>query len=919
MSYWVDIIDTLSTSSSVEYKKAQQSSIVLSWNGSDDKDDLTVVGSSLKFSLWSENGSDGTYKELFTGNETRYKIELKKSSDNAVIWSGFLLPDLYNEPYKNVNFFVDFQATDGLGRLKGKYLPDDYYKWEKSLIDIFCKVLSLTGLELDLYFCPAIENSLNKNWNTIYIDTETFVDGKKKLDAYAILETLLQDTLCVCFQADNRWYIEGINQRILRKVIYKKYNYLGVFQEEVGNLKLLKSVKPSPVPNISTVPQYNTITVSHKRVPQDFPKTIAKEANDGWVVTSSVIGSIYATDWNGNNGYYCKCVEPNYYNSVKKEYIDPNLGGQSAFYPYDPEKFVNLKTKIFVYKFQKLNISAEFRIIKWVPVLSDVLESSFHNPLKYEISLNGVVLFSNNRSGSILEKENLVFENDTAKFNFDFIAQEDGLLDVKLWRPTGDVLDTNCVGFEIIDLKLEPVAFEEELIITDLITDDFTLDKEIELTYADDNSGFSKAFRLDKLKEVTDYYNTVEIPVLYRFQQNGNYYSVVNLDGANLIKDNINTVYHDGDLLENLEVIYNYFSGEQMVVKTNFETTHSFFVNIYKTNDVLGNREYWHQWTDSVYKVESQRYAKVVANIIRRMFNVVSQKIEMTVLNAVKFNDLILFKYMLENNYVVTNCSWDLDKNKTSLVISKAIYRDSGDTGDDPENIPPIVNAGPDIILEDAETTASFAATAYDVDGFIIAQNWTKVSGDAGDVIDAPGQMNTNVAGLTGDEYEYQIQVVDNDGASAVDTLRIIRRKDYEILMALDYLTGNSSTPYVAFQYIFSIDPEIAANWNLLITGKFFLNPYLQFGTDYSRARIIKNGVVIFEATRSFQQTEPERPFTIGYVAGDVIEFEVIEQGELAISQFGSSSIYIQEVEFVTGIGNIINALPVIAQPIPWP
>jgi hypothetical protein len=32
----------------------------------------------------------------------------------------------YSEPYKQVNFFVNFTATDGLARLKGKYLTDDF-------------------------------------------------------------------------------------------------------------------------------------------------------------------------------------------------------------------------------------------------------------------------------------------------------------------------------------------------------------------------------------------------------------------------------------------------------------------------------------------------------------------------------------------------------------------------------------------------------------------------------------------------------------------------------------------------------------------------------------------------------------------------------------------------------------------------
>jgi hypothetical protein len=46
--------------------------------------------------------------------------------------------------------------------------------------------------------------------------------------------------------------------------------------------------------------------------------------------------------------------------------------------------------------------------------------------------------------------------------------------------------------------------------------------------------------------------------------------------------------------------------------------------------------------------------------------------------------------------------------------------------------IPPIVLAGDDIYLSNNQTTASVIATAYDPDGFIISQEWTKITGGFG-------------------------------------------------------------------------------------------------------------------------------------------------------------------------------------------
>jgi hypothetical protein len=45
---------------------------------------------------------------------------------------------------------------------------------EQSVIAILSQCLRLTGLEMELCFKPAIENFVNKDYDTIYIDTATF-------------------------------------------------------------------------------------------------------------------------------------------------------------------------------------------------------------------------------------------------------------------------------------------------------------------------------------------------------------------------------------------------------------------------------------------------------------------------------------------------------------------------------------------------------------------------------------------------------------------------------------------------------------------------------------------------------------------------------------------------------------------------
>jgi hypothetical protein len=108
--------------------------------------------------------------------------------------------------------------------------------------------------------------------------------------------------LNVCYQADNRWYIEGINVRNLRKVTYQKYDALGVFVGTEEYMRLLKNITALVTP-IIIIPPYNEITITHKKIEPSLPATLAKEENDGWAIVTGVTGLIHASDWMANGGF----------------------------------------------------------------------------------------------------------------------------------------------------------------------------------------------------------------------------------------------------------------------------------------------------------------------------------------------------------------------------------------------------------------------------------------------------------------------------------------------------------------------------------------------------------------------------------------------------------------------------------------
>lgn len=912
MAYYIDIIDTLSPETKLVLENASASGIVLKWNGGDTKDEMAIVASEFNFDMLTKTAEDAAFIEFFSGDEHRFKVLVKSDLDDSIIWEGYVLPDLYSEPYQNVCFFVSFTATDGLGRLKGKYLPDEYYSREKSLIAILCQCLKLTGVELDLYFNPAIENFTNKDWNTIYIDTADFLEKEKKQDAYKILETLLKDTLCVCYQADHRWYIEGINTRHLRRVTYKVYDIEGQFVNTVQYNRLLKQITPLKTPVISIIAPYNEITITHPKIEPSIPKLASKEVNDGWALVTGVKGAVYNSEWVGHGGLYAICDQPDYYTRIYNEGYFTGLG--SVDYPQDDTRWVSLKKKIYFAKGQKISFNLEFSIVKFKSVVSDEIDLDlWKNPFKYEIVINDVVVFTNFKE-NVSDNEQMIFEQSgSLKKEFQHIVTADSLMDIRIYAPFGSLITTKIMAIEVRSAEVSVVGFKEEEIITDLISGDFTVDKEVELIYGDDKSGTSKGFRLKKLKEQTTFFNAIQVPILYIIPGSPRF-AVVQLQGANLIKENLFQVYKSGVLVNVLNVFYNFNDGEQMVVECDLPlTSGSFEVHKYAVDDLLDNRTAWQQWTDAIYQIENTSYAKTVANIYRRMFNAAHEKLDLTALNAVKFNDVVLFKYQYPKDFYVLNCAWNLDANKSSLTLGRSIYKDATSTVPGDDNVPPLVLAGEDIFLTDTQTTASLTATAYDPDGYIASQQWTKTSGPFGDIIATPFNLNTELTNLTADYYTYQIQVTDNDGATAIDTVSVIRKKDYQIVFDELYYneTETAENHVVQAKYKLVIDPNIPAGFVLNLQGIYKNLVEISRWSVYSYLLIEKNGVVLEEYVNFDAFSEA---VLLNYIATDEIFFTIEASATAGPASSESSSfasinsvLEFDTATFVSGQGTVIN------------
>ncbi len=616
----------------------------------------------------------------------------------------------------------------------------------------------------------------------------------------------------MCYQCDNRWYIEGLNKRHIRNMTYIVYDSNGVFKFNSDYQRIIKTVRPTPTPQITQIAPYKDVTINETKTAPELSEAVVHEKNNGWAIVTGVKGELYSSAWMAQ-GIEPRCFHPDY--NVRIAHQGILDGNNDATYPVNGN-YISLREKLYYYKNDKIKISFELKLI-YDSAPGDL--NLWKNPFKYEIVYNGAVLFSNYYTlipGDIVEnREQLIFDNSgSAKIEIETILMAEGLIDIKLFQPTGSYSNTKIKAYEIVDMKIETIGFNENITETDLINGEFTVNKSVDLTYCDDRAGYVNSFRLEKLNMQGSIVDWKSIPILYKFQVEGKFYNVVALDGANLIFQNKDQVYWLEVLgiyplpiiphkIEVNNVFFNFNHGEQMVVETKELYEHDIF-DVKKANvkDVVVTREQWTQWTDSVYKIENFPYAKTVANIYRRMFNEAHEKIDMDCLNAVKFNDIIQFHYVYDKEFYLLNCSWNMDLNKSTITVGRSHYKDASSTGPD-KNIPPIVVACDDVYIHDGETTVDLTATAYDPDGVIFSQIWEKTSGGFGDIIDSPNALNTKIENITGDYYTYKITVTDNDGATAEDTVNVIRIKDHTI--TLDLVGNNTDESWDPDHHLYDV------------------------------------------------------------------------------------------------------------------
>ena len=88
-------------------------------------------------------------------------------------------------------------------------------------------------------------------------------------------------------------------------------------------------------------------------------------------------------------------------------------------------------------------------------------------------------------------------------------------------------------------------------------------------------------------------------------------------------------------------------------------------------------------------------------------------------------------------------------------------------------NTVPVADAGPGINIIMPVDSVILNGSGQDIGGMITGYLWSKVSGPNIPAIHTPGQATTKVTGLVAGKYYFQLMVIDDDGATGLDTVSV--------------------------------------------------------------------------------------------------------------------------------------------------
>lgn len=287
----IEIIDTYDNDRVLIEEFTQIQSPRLAWDSGDDIYEPFMT-SKLVFNMLVPDAADGKFFHLFTGDEKRYRVEvysIKEDESKDLIWQGFLLPDLYSEPYQNGVFFVEFTAVDMIASLKGKTLKPWFYYNRFPIAQLMAYCLENTGLLQEFIVSPSlVPASPTLSWRDINVPLSHYVDGLKYTDCYEILKDVLEANGLTLYSFRGYWFVKGISRK--HEAINSNSIVLNAAGIQTGLVNVVNKVSEpmmsSGTPSINVLSPWSEVAV-------DFKSKVANLFSDDVVVCQDLKTSHY--------------------------------------------------------------------------------------------------------------------------------------------------------------------------------------------------------------------------------------------------------------------------------------------------------------------------------------------------------------------------------------------------------------------------------------------------------------------------------------------------------------------------------------------------------------------------------------------------------------------------------------------------
>lgn len=177
------------------------------------------------------------FYELFEGDERDHYGRYLR--EGTVLWTGWITPDIFNEPWGNAPYQTTLNFNDGIGGLKNLPFPDvndNDYTGQISEKDAIIACLGRIGLRLDVHIACNISevgmDELSAPIEQSMVNVEAFVNfsqgENQPLNCYEVMAKILKSWNAVLLQEENKWWIVREPELYGSSLSYSRYDADGV-------------------------------------------------------------------------------------------------------------------------------------------------------------------------------------------------------------------------------------------------------------------------------------------------------------------------------------------------------------------------------------------------------------------------------------------------------------------------------------------------------------------------------------------------------------------------------------------------------------------------------------------------------------------------------------------------------------------